>query len=340
MHFTPFLTLHLALLALLAAVAIPTVRRSRRAKRAQDSLIQALGGQYLGAWFRINVCRPGFFARRFKLLAFEARGLLVVAPDHVRILAKLPSGETLDRTLARNGLDLRWLGSFGLASGNLHWFSLGHGEHQLMVTADTGFNALQSREATADLWRRIAPDLELPQSARSEFALEKHPATLGLVLLFFALLAFAAVDGVILNHNALLNRSGVGGLPLLLLVAPPVYWWLSRQRVPWRESWVLAILTSMALMLAYLPALKRLDQWLSAEGPQPYAYRLGADATLHPVVAGPPRLDFARSKEYWAQFETGSTHSFRLTHGPLGLWQLDRSELDRDMRQFYQGRRD
>src|SRR3546814_16723242 len=70
-------------------------------------------------------------------------------------------------------LKLRWLGNVSIASANLHWISAAGNGRELMLSADTGFNALQSREATADLCRRIDPAFRLPDDARHDFALDK-----------------------------------------------------------------------------------------------------------------------------------------------------------------------
>lgn len=311
--------------------------KARRAKRLQDQLIAALDPDAGDAWFRVNVSRPAQFARLLKLLAFEARGILVNSADHVRILAVLPSGERIDRSFIKHELGLRWVGNAGLASFNLHWIGIGPVDGGLMVSADTGFNALQSREATADICRIIDPRFRLPGVALSEFALEKNPASLLAVLAFFGLLAFTFFDGVVWNQNELLEFGkaawGTVAAPLLAL---PVYAGLARRRVPSRESMTLAALIGLGVAGAYIPAIKRLDQWMAAGGAVPVAYRLGPNASLEPVSPGPPKINYSSRKEYWQQFKEGSIHHFDLTHGPLGLWQLDHTKLDGELKKFYE----
>ena len=317
-----------------------TFRKAKRAKQAQERIVETLGRGDSDDWCRIYVARAPHFSRQLKLVGFEARGVLVNLQDRVRIIAELPSGERLGKSYAKDNLGLRWIGNAGLASSNLHWIAIGPAEEPLMLSADTGFNAIQSREATADICRRINAEFRLPDIAKLDFALEKNPASLAAVSAFFVLLAFALGDGIFLNKNELLQAGAMKlGMPVLMLCALPVYWWLSRTRVPSRESLTLSMLMAIAICLAYFPAIKRVDQLLSDTGSQSFAYRLGRDASLEPISFGPPKIDYSNRKEYWAQFDEGSIHHFDLTHGPLGLWQLDHSRLDKEMRQFYEGRR-
>lgn len=330
------LNANIALTVVLLLIVIATLRKGRRTKETQDRLIQSLDGADRSEyWIRINVSRPLHFAKRIKLLGFEAKGVLLIGAERIRVLAELPSGEPLKFTFSRDQLELRWVGNAGIQSANLHWISLGTGEDSVMICADTGFNAMQSREATADIWRRIDPAIALPESAKSDFALEKNWTSLTVVVAFFALLGFALLNGVFINPNELLDTKLSGGMTAMVLVALPCYWWLTKKQVPGRESLMLAMLFGVSMTAAYYPAFKRADQILS-DGAHPFDYTLMADATLEPVIPGPPKLDYSFRKEYWAQFKTGSTHSFKLIHGPLGLWQIDRSELREKMREFYE----
>ncbi|NDI85327.1 hypothetical protein EYB48_06925 [Undibacterium sp. B2R-29] len=321
-----------------------SLRKGQRGKRAQDQIVEALGREGLNDWCRVYVARAPFFSRRFKLSGFEARGILVNLQHEVRLIAELPSGERLEKIYPKNNLGLRWLGNTGIASSNLHWIAIGSSENPLMLSADVGFNALQSREATADMCRRVNAEFRLPALAKSDFALEKNPASLVVVSAFFLLLAFALIDGKFLNKYEWLRTETTAwllmpGMQMIMLCALPVYWWLTKARVPARESLTLSTLMAVGLSIAYIPAIKRVDQFLSVTGPQSYAYRLGENALLMPVSSGPPNIDYAGKKEYWAQFEEGSIHHFDLVHGRLGLWQLDHSELEKKMRQFYEGHR-
>lgn len=330
------LSLQAILLLLSIALLVRILGKAKRTKHLQDRLVESLGRNAADAWFRINLSRPAHFAKRLKLIGFEAKGLLVNSPDHIRILAEFDSGERIDRSVKKRDLGLRWIGNTGIASSNMHWIAVGPGDRPLYLSADTGFNALQSREATADICRIIDPQFRLPTVATNEFALEKNPGSLTVVAVLFLLLAFAFLDGIVLNHNQLLEFSWLTWTtPVSASLAVPAYWWLTRLRVPSRESMTLTLLLGLAITTAYIPALKRADQFLSESGPTPFSYRLGPGAVLEPIAPGPPKVNYSRSKEYWEQFDEGSTHDFDLIHGPLGLWQLDHTKLDEKFHDFY-----
>jgi hypothetical protein len=330
-----FTVMNFVVWTLLGVVLVWLAVRSRRAKKSQDALVRSLqGGDHLN-WFRIKLSTPHFFKRRMKLLGFESSAVLVNHPDRVRVLAELPSGERIDRSWPKNGIPLAWIGNQNLGSSNMHWLTLGTGPEQLMISADTGFNAVQSREATADICRMISPAFELPGLATSDFALEKNKASLAAVVAFFVLLAYALLDGMIINSTELVGYGKAPALtPLVAVLAIPVYLLLIRGRVPSRESLTLAILMALGFVLATMPALKRADQVL-AGGARTYQYTLVSAGKLEPVEKGPPSLNFRKAREYWQQFETGSIHEFRLIHGPLGLWQLERAEINARYRAFY-----
>jgi hypothetical protein len=316
---------------------VVTSLKVRRAKKSQNRLVQSLVNEGCMDWFRVKVSRPSFFERRIKLVGAESSAVLAHTADQVRVIAELGNGELLDRTFPKSDLHLAWLGNPGLGSANMHWISIGQDENRLMITADTGFNAVQSREATADICRKICPAFQLPVIAKSDFALEKNRASLAAIIVFAVLAAFALIDGVVVNDNELIRIGRIGYLaPVLFLVAVPAYFLLVRGKVPSRESLALSLMLVLSLFLAAVPAVKRVDQWLSASGPRTYAYTMTAAPHFSPVESGPPPLVFRGTRDYWEQFDEGSEHQFELIHGPLGLWQLDHTKLDRKFSAFYE----
>lgn len=313
----------------------------RRLKKYQNELVASAPQFGSGRWFRINISRPAYFATLLKLIGFEAKGLLIDIDDSVRVMGQLSSGEKIDQTYAKEALELQWLGNKKLASANIHWISVGANDEKLMVSADTGFNALTSRESLADICRNIQPQFQLPNVAKNDFALEKNPASLGIVISFFALIAFALVDGIFLNHYSLISLGKAMWIAVFLTLSSiPCYLFLINKNVPSRESLTLSSLLVAGLMLAFVPAIMRFDQLLSHNGPQSYGYKLQLPAYLDPINVTAPHLKFPQLKEYWAQFEENSTHKFTLLHGPLGLWQADYSTLDEATRQFYNAKPD
>lgn len=305
-----------------------------RMQQSQNKIIASLPKD--AHFYRVNLRRPQHFNRHIKLCPFEARAVLVEEDAHLRLLGQFHDGEAFDWRFARDKMQVQWLGNRSLASDNLHWFLLTDGERSVNLTADTGMVALKSRQATADIVRMIAPELELTAVATSEFAIEKNRTALSIVVLMFALGGLALLDGM-LNRHYLLNdvRSSL----LLLgagLFATPAYLAMVRSTVPSREAMAIAVLFGMSVFAISTPFLQHLDQILDKTGPQRYTYRLDKGVKLYAVPAGPPSLDFRRDSEYWDQFELGSTHEFMLSHGPLGLWQVDLTPLDEKYKAFYQ----
>lgn len=338
MKLTQLVIGQVVLLVVVTAVLVRILVHHRRAKRLQQALLDEVTptlapGQ---SWFRVNLSRPDVFARRWKFVAFEAKGLLIDLGDTLRAVAVVSDGRRIDRQLPKSSL--RWLGNPGLAAGNLYWLQIGEGADALMLTADTGLSALPSREATADILRVLAPQQPLEQSALSDFALEKNGTTRVVVAisltLFLGLLANFA-----LNERDLLSRSIVLWMqPLFGLLVLPLYLLLSRRGVPGKEALWLTLFMAVLVGHASVPVAMHLDAML-AGGAAPTRYVLTGPAHLVSAEPGPPDVRMRDIREYWDQFDTDSEHTLDIVHGPLGLWQLDRSRLNALTRDFY-ARRD
>ena len=179
--------------------------------------------------------------------------------------------------------------------------------------------------------------IEKPSALLQEaFAIEKNPAALRVTIAFFVLLAYALLDGVFL-----LGETYAGSPPVEAFVAVATVAmiagaaWMLRSRVPVGESVVIAFLAAGAAGAAAYPGLLRLNALTDMDGLKPYEYRLAAGGALQPSSAGPPELSFPHYYDYWAQFETGSIHTFELRHGGLGFYQLNIAPVEKDMRVFY-----
>lgn len=327
--------LELGLVLSLWVLLVQVYWHQGRTKRAQDELLQARQAE-LGArrWFRVNVSRPAAFRRVFKVLPFEGTGLLIDEEQQLRLVAVLRGGEHLERVVPKTPENLSWLGNAGPNAVHICWISFGHGDDAVMICADTGLNAHPSREASADLFRALLPGQPLPASALGGFALEKNRAALTVALIFVAVLCLSLLD-LGLSEHELLSPPGVylatGSLGLVGLLVWPV---LMRARVPCGESVVLALLLSAALAGGASRLALRLDQWL-AGGAVAIEYRLEGGARLVPVTPGPPAVSLPHVREYWDQFDAGTVHTLDIVHGPLGLWQLDRTRLNAATHAWY-----
>lgn len=323
----------LVMLPLLVMLVLMFVRM-RALKRGQDDLVRNLVAG-AGEWHRVNIARPTHFARRLKMNAIEGKGVLILTPEHVRIVATVGDGERIDLRVARDRLRLRWLGNVGIASGNLHWISVSGNGRELMLCADTGFNALQSREATADLCRRIDPAFRLADDARHDFALDKNPASLLVVIGFFLLLAYGLLDGMFINPYIYLGLGiSAYGFAVLALFSLPCYAFLSKSKVPSRESLVLSQLLVIGLAAAYVPAIKHLDLALAGDNWQSLAFVKKSDTEYEAVSPGPPAIYVPDRKAYWRQFQIGDTYRFDVIQGPLGVWQMDPRKAEDAARRY------
>ncbi|KQV89373.1 hypothetical protein [Pelomonas sp. Root1237] len=308
----------------------------RRTKKLQDDLLAEWLPRMAPQqrWFRINLASPDFFARRMRVLGFEAKGLLIDQGEQLRVVAVRSDGERLERWVPKSPGTVRWRGNVGLRSANLHWIELGQAPDFVMVSADTGMNAMASREATADILRALLSQQPLDASALTEFALEKHPVARIAVVAFLVLLLttlgdYAFSEHQVLRSERLIVLSLVAGFAGLLIY--PVF---KQHKVPGRETLVLTMLLVGMLGAAMPRAALRLDQWLSG-GAVATSYRLVHGGLLQPVEEGPPPVRLRDIRAYWDQFEPGSIHELDIVHGPLGIWQLDRSRLNALTREWY-----
>ncbi|MFG6486993.1 hypothetical protein ACG04R_09940 [Roseateles sp. BYS78W] len=327
--------LQVALLLALLGLLFSVLRHQRRTKRGQDELLRELQPT-LGArrWFRVNVSRPAAYRRVLKMLPFEGKGLLIDEGGQLRLLAVLPGSGRLERVWPLRTQELRWVGNASLGAGNLHWLALGHGEAGVMVCADTGMNALQSREATADILRALLPGEALVAAALTDFALEKNRTALVTCALFLAVLCLTLLDMALSEHELLSPRHLyliTAALGLSGLLAYPL---MVARRVPAREAMVVSGLLAIALCGGLTRGALRLDQWLAGSAVAT-DYRLEGRARLVPVQPGPPAVSLPQVRDYWDQFDPGTVHTLDIVHGPLGLWQLDRSRLNAATRDWY-----
>lgn len=331
-------------LALLVVVLI----RRRQQKAHQEDLVSAVSGH---PFWRIAIARPEHLARLWKLNPVQALGVLIDEGSNVRLRGRwAASPEVFDVILPKTETHYpTWQGSLPLRAGTFAWARFRTPSGDLMVTADTGFQTLSSRQALTDILRSAFPRLVLPAEAKQDFALEKNRFSLTAVVVMFALALFAILDTYIFSEYELIDsqiydlaRNPVlmalaGGL--LLAIGAATYAVLRGARVPARESWALAVLVAAAAAIATPPALKRVDQLgASSTSATLYRYRVAEPSvTLQPVdqTLDLPTLRFTRAREYWARYAVGAEVEIPLLRGPLGLWQLDHHRFDPPIKTFY-----
>lgn len=336
--------LYLPLLALMGYL----YWRNRNMKKLQDTLVQGLKGQH---YWRINLARPAFYKSWLRVMPFEAKGVLIDEGDTLRLKGFWLRGrKAFDSSIDKTSASVKWLGNKHLRAGNLYWAELSTPRGEMLFCADTGMYALPSREALSDIFRSAFPEYALSDQQTTDFALEKNPRSVAMVVLFFALFLFSLIDTFVISRfeltdaqllsmlaTPLLPLGAVGVAGLLLLAS---YFFMNRGGVPARESMVVGSFVALAALGAALPAAKRADQWLADGATQNYAYRVTSATRLEPLdpSLGLPRMHFPRAREYWAQFPPGSDYQIPFLRGPLGLWQLDHAAFDPPLIAFYEKR--
>lgn len=331
---------------LLLAAVLYLFWRNRSMKKRQDLLAKELKGKH---YWRINIARPAFYRSWLRFMPFEAKGVLIDDGEQLCVKGFWFKGNRgFESRFDKNSASVQWLGNRHLRAGNLHWAQLSTPRGELLFCADTGMYALPSREALSDIFRSVFPDYTLDEQQTADFALEKSPASMRIIALFFALLLFSLIDTFVISRFELVDAqiARILAHPLTWLgvvggsatVAVLAYRHLLGRGVPARESMVLGMFMTCALLGAALPLAKRVDQWLATTPTQNHAYRVTTLAHLEPVdpSSGLPNMRFPRAREFWAQYPEGSEYQMPFRRGPLGLWQLDHALFDPPLLAFYQ----
>jgi hypothetical protein len=332
----------LSVLGLMTYLAL----RNRRFKKQQQKILSRLKGE---RFWRINIARPEFIASWLRIAPYEASGVMIDTGDHIKIQGFWQkTGKLVESTFPKSELQAKWLGNKSIRSGNLYWAQLSSTHGNLMISADTGINAMRSREGLEDIFRGAFPDIELSDAETTDFALEKNPRTKLAIIVLFSLMAFALLDTFVISKYELIDQQ-IGSVLLhpLVMVGLAVFYagalfllyrFFKQGEVPARESWALSGFLVVIFLLSLGPLAKRLDQVLASSPSQDYAYRIIDDTRLEPVDASLqlPKLRFPRSREYWAQIDKNTDYKIPFLRGPLGLWQLDHDKFDKPLIDFYE----
>jgi hypothetical protein len=192
-----------------------------------------------------------------------------------------------------------------------------------------------NESALARALRSRGVKVEMRETQRVAFALERNRASLGALALVFLLIAYAIVDWIANSETyAVMPPVQLYLLAGMLAMLASVIT-LALNRVPHAEAWGVSIVLGAAFAFALYPGLLRVNQISDNEGLKPQRYRLADYVLFQPLDARLPDLVFVDYHEYWQQFPRGSEHEFLMRTGGLGFPQIEMAPVHERMREFY-----
>lgn len=250
--------------------------------------------------------------------------------------------------IERINLHAEWLVN-NLAPYNLvPWLTIADARYNnspIYITAYVGMKALlsgspnQALNQTNVLYSKLTGKQDKFPITKL-FALKKNHASLFTLTITALLLIYAGVDGWVLNPLEIVSHQPEF-IPLifaLIVIASVVFSFyiiMKNKSVPLPEAFSLSMLFCVVLILAAIPAIKRIDTATAAETMQYYKYKANENQILEPLQEGLPKLPFIANNEYWKQFEDDHIFKFPLQKGGFGFWQFDGRELYKDIEAFY-----
>lgn len=299
-------------------------------------------------WFRVHYASASRFRMWRKIFVWETSGIMFVDDKGISFQFMADTNSESMIRFEPGRFELNWIGVKYLPNGGMPWFCLTANNEKHYFTADSGMTIVNALRLTTDIYNQIKlvfPELEVKgnMSAEAGFALEKNRFSLVTMVLIGLLGLYALID-YMLNQEAFVVEPDLIEIVLLsLLVIVFSYLVLKKGRIPVTESLGLAVILGVVSGLAIPPALLRLNQLSDDEGLITYQYLLNNELKLVPVenLEGDlPVLYFPGNKAYWKHFDDNSQHDISLRKGGLGFYQVNMSPIYRDMRAYYEDKRE
>ncbi len=336
---------NIGMLLLGIGLLISAAYLNRRRERTYQSLLQTHAAALRdGRWFRIRYASPVYFQRWLKIFPWNDSGILHVTAQSIRLY--LEHDQVINIPVAQ--CRAQWHGQKFFPNGFVHWFSLQYAGTIHYLTSETGTLILNSQTGTADIFTQLGNYLDdslvvdVPYFPPVAFAIEKNPAALTCVAVFFVLLGYFLIDNFFVLQEDYLTWPKqylfIGGGLLTLIGA---FLLMERGNVPAIEKTAIALLLCTVTVCAMYPGLRRLNQLTDSDGLQSYTYTFSETRLLIPQDSTLPRLPIAmgnKERDYWAQFKPGETYEVQIRNGNLGFYQIDMSPIYSRMRNFYQSR--
>lgn len=315
--------------------------KTQRERQTQEAILRQNADRLKhGAWFRVRHASKSRFDTVWKLVPWDAAGILLVEADAVTLYRHKASGHTEELVFTPDNTRAEWIDTRLWPNGKLKWFMLNRDGQQHYFTSDTGMTTSNSDPSSRDIYVRTqmtlaGTTLEEELFPPSDFALDKNPHTMTALVILFGVIAYGLGDFFV-------NTETYAEAPLYtiyggsaLVVALATLTWLRGAGIPHPERLGLSVILGLAIGCALYPGLLRINQLTDDRGLQTYVYHLQDDLTLTPTNPELPKLVFPNAREYWESLETGSVHEFRLRQGSLGFYQIDMAPLYRKTQKFY-----
>lgn len=171
-----FVLAHIALVLAALLLLHWRQRRENRSKQRQQALVKNLAGR---RYWRVQLARPDYFARRLRADGHEGRGVLIDDGDCVRIQGHwAATGQAFELAVARSGIAVAWLGRQPPKGGPCYWGRIDTAQGPLLFAGDTGTAPHQratgqSRRALFDIFQTVFPGQPQTEAGSSQTAPEK-----------------------------------------------------------------------------------------------------------------------------------------------------------------------
>lgn len=340
--------INLALLALVGGLFFYVRYLTRNRQRIQDKLKQHWADKIPHhSVFPVRACDTARFKRFWKFFPWDRTGLVFIGDAEAALVLIDADGGGIVRRFRPDAQTLTWIGRNVWPNGVLSWFSVQAGGERWHVTSETGLTVIDSLPTTRKIYTSLLPEqggqLIVESTAAAGFALEKHPLSMTMLVLFLLLVVYALADTYfILDEDYPRYPFWLLSLATGLMVAAIGSAMTVRSRVPNGAGITLALLLAGAMALSVYPGMLRLNQLTASEHPAEYLYRVDrAGNRLLPPDDSLPEISFhmRSSREYWQQFDPEEPFPVELYKGGLGFYQVRMTPIYDRISAFYKQRR-
>ena len=131
-------------------------QKSRERKRIQDEIVKAKTDVLRkGRGFPVRYSSETRFRKLWKLLPWEATGILFIGDTDIFFFSRLISWKDLELKFSLKNTDVRWIGEKIWPNGFISWFVLDIQGEKHYFTSETGTTVLGSRKSTREIYKEL-----------------------------------------------------------------------------------------------------------------------------------------------------------------------------------------